>query len=406
MNVLFIFSRHSQDPRDSTLTKDLSEEFVKNGVNVYVMTMSESRDNKHTNMAMESGCNVLRVKTGNYFNCKTKIEKVKTILTLPEKFVNAAKKYLKDVKIDLIVTHTPFVSNKRIIRPLKDFFQCKAHLILWDIFPKNAFDLGIIQNKYIFKVFQNLEIKMYKSFDHIWCMSNGNVDYMRNNFPELSSVGIELLYNSSKIKPLPIISKSQIRQKFGYSDSDIIAIFGGNMGVPQALECIIYLADRAIQNNFVNAKFLFVGKGTQTDYLKDLANDMKLSNVKFIEQLPRDDYENITFMADIGIVSLDKRFTVPNFPSKTTDYFKLSLPILASLDNCAMNDYGDFLLNTVKAGRCSLSGDIDDLFEQYQILYLDAKLREELGYNGRKFYEKELGVDIAYKKIVNCYNEH
>ena len=37
MNVLFIFSRHSQDPRDSTLTKDLSDEFARQGINVYVI---------------------------------------------------------------------------------------------------------------------------------------------------------------------------------------------------------------------------------------------------------------------------------------------------------------------------------------------------------------------------------
>ncbi|RTL01170.1 MAG: glycosyltransferase WbuB [Proteobacteria bacterium] len=405
MNVLFIFSRHATDPRDSTLTKDLSDAFAASGANVYVMTMLEKRNNQPTKMSLENGYNVLRVKTGNYFNCRTRAEKVKTILTLPNCFVSTAKKYLEGVSIDLIITHTPFMSSRKIILPLKKYFNCPAQLILWDIFPQNAWDIGIIKNRMLFNFFKRAEIKMLQSYEQIWCMSDGNVSYLRKHYPQLSNIAINKLYNSAMIKPIPAIDRLTIRKRFGYTVDDIIAIFGGNMGVPQALENILTLASKA-QSKLEHAKFLFVGKGTETPRLISLANAMGLDNVQFIEQLPREDYEYITAVADIGIVSLDARFTVPNFPSKTTDYFKLGLPILASLDACAAADYGNFLTDIAQAGRFALAGDSEELLERYFELYSDAGLRAKLGENGRDFYEQELDSFKAFQQIQNQFMKY
>ncbi len=399
MNVLFIFSRHSSDPHDSTLTKDISDEFARQGANVYVMTMLEKRNGRETTLNIENGYHVLRVSTGNYFNTSTKREKVLTILTLPGKFVSAAKKYLGNIKFDLIVAHTPFMSSSKIITPLRKFFACPAHLILWDIFPQNAWDIGIIRNRLIFNYFKASEVKMLLAYNQIWCMSDGNVKFMREHYPELANIKIDRLYNSAKIVPLPSINREQLRAKFGYSDTDVVAIFGGNMGVPQRLENVLALAKMAQDNN-LSAKILFIGSGTQMHILPELAAELKLENVQFIEQLPRDEYQNIVMASDIALVSLDQRFTVPNFPSKTTDYCKLSLPILASLDDCSASDYGDFLVNTARCGRFAKAGDTQALFNEFLSLYNKVELRRELGANGRKFYEQELGVGNAYRKIA------
>lgn len=241
---------------------------------------------------------------------------------------------------------------------------------------------------------------MLRSYNQIWCMSDGNVRYIKEHYPQLSKVSINRLYNSAKIKPLPIIDRNLVRQKYGYAPEDVIAIFGGNMGLPQRLENILMLAAMAIQS-LPLAKFLFIGEGTETVKLIKLADSLQLGNVRFIQQLPREDYENVTFMADIGLVSLDPRFTVPNFPSKTTDYFKLKLPILASLDSCAAKDYGYFLTDLAKAGKFALADDKITLFTCFKELYDNPALRVSLGENGRRFYEQELDVKKAFNTIID-----
>lgn len=398
MNILFIFSRHSKNEKDSTLTKDLADEFFLKGHNITVVTMEEARNNKKTEIKYESGYKVLRVKTGNYFNPKNKLEKISTILTIPYKLRKGVIKFLGDEKFDLIITHTPFMGNPFLIKRLKKYYNSKAFLILWDLFPQNAKDLGIIKNKLIFNYFKFQEKRMLRNFDKIGCMSEGNKKYLKNNYNFLLKNQIILLKNWARSMEKIIINKSKIREQYGYKDSDVILVFGGNMGKPQKLENILLLVERV--KDIKNIKFLFIGKGTEKDKLETIKKEKNLRNVNFLNYVPREDYEKLTGACDIGIVSLDERFTVPNFPSKTTDYFKLNLPILASLDKCGAKDYGKFLQDEVKGGLYSLAGNTEELYKNLIKLYKDKDLRETLGNNGRKYYEENLGVDKAYETIM------
>lgn len=402
-NILFIFSRHSENPKDSTLTKDISDEFYKQGHNIKVVTMLEKKYKKETQLKIENGYPVLRVKTGNYFDSPGKIEKGRTALTMPRELEKAVKKYFKGEQFDLIYTHTPFVSNAKLINNLKKYYKCKACLHLWDIFPQNAKDINILNNKILLKFFEVQEQKMYDAFDYIGCMSKGNLEYMKIRDKNIKLDKYFILKNWAQIKEKLVYDKKSIREKYGYTENDFIAIFGGNMGKPQKLENILELAKKSLIDKTI--KFLFVGKGTERNLLENKVKNEKISNIKFLDYIPREDYELVTAACDVGLVSLDERFTVPNFPSKTTDYFKLELPILASLDFCAAKDYGKFLQDEVKGGLFALAGDIDGLYNQLLKLKNNSELRKELGKNGRQYYENELGVDKAYENILKQINK-
>lgn len=404
MNILFLYLRHSESKDDSTLTRELSDEFSRNGNDITVVTILEKKFKRETEYKIENGYEVLRIKTGNYFNVGSKIEKGITTLTMIPKLKRGILKYLGDKKYDLIITHTPFLSDASLINPLKKYFKCPAHLILWDIFPQNAKDIGIIKNNIIFNFFKQKEKKMFLAYDQIWCMSKGNIKYLQEKYEYLDKDKIKLLKNWAYLKPKLKINKEEIRKKYGYSEKDFLAIFGGNMGKPQKLENILSLAEKCLELSDV--KFIFVGNGSEKERLKKITKDKNLKNIEFIDQLPREDYEKFTSACDIGLVSLDERFTVPNFPSKTTDYFKLSLPILASLDKCSAVDYGKFLEEEAKGGIFAEAGNVEDLYEKFLTLYNSKDLRKWLGNNGREYYEEHLGVDKAYKVIMNSIKEN
>lgn len=398
MNILFLFLRHSENPTDSTLTKDISDEFYKQGHSVKVATLLEKKYGRETQLKVENGYPVLRVKTGNYFDSPGKIEKGITALTMPKDLEKAIKKYFKNEKFDLIYTHTPFISNAKLINNLKGYYNCKSCLHLWDIFPQNAKDINLLTNKLLLSFFEYQEQKMYDVFDYIGCMSKGNLEYMEIRDKNIKLDKYFILKNWAQIKEKLIFDKKLIREKYKYTENDFICIFGGNMGKPQKLENILELAKKSLIDK--NIKFLFVGKGTERNLLENKVKNENISNVKFLDYIPREDYELVTASCDIGLVSLDERFTVPNFPSKTTDYFKLELPILASLDSCAAKDYGKFLQDEVKGGLFALSGKTDELYSQLLKLKNNSELKIELGRNGRQYYENELGVDKAYETIM------
>ncbi|MGL5964898.1 MAG: glycosyltransferase family 4 protein [Fusobacteriaceae bacterium] len=395
MNILCLLPRYYEEQNSSTLEKELVLELSKEN-QVTVATLSET--NK-TYLKKIDSVEIFKINVGDYYSSKaTKIDKGLTMLKLPYIFNYNMKKYLSGRKYDLIITSTPMLNNPYLMKKLKTMYHSKMMLIIWDIFPQNAVDLKVLKNKVLIKLFSKKYDKAIEIADYISCMSDGNKEYLSNKYKS-SQEKFFILKNWAQIKEIPKFNKKEIREKYGYKEDDFILIFGGNMGKPQKLENILELAKKANGNSKI--KFLLLGKGTERISLENKVKSENISNVKFIDYIPREDYELITASCDVGIVSLDERFTVPNFPSKTTDYFKLKLPILASLDRCACKDYGDFLQNRVKGGLFSEAGDIERLYEQLLKLVENKSLREELGKNGREYYENELGVDKAYETIIN-----
>ena len=362
--------------------------------------MSEKRYGLETQLSKENEVNVLRIKTGNMFGVSF-IEKGITNLTLGSIFKKEINKYFNNIKFDLVIHHTPPITFTPVIDYLKVKYKTKSYLILRDIFPQNAKDLGIIKNRLLFNFFRKKEEVLYKNSDFIGCMSQGNIEYIEKYNSKVDKDKLHILKNWGKIKPILSINKKDIRQKYGFSENDFILVFGGNMGKPQGLEFLLKLAKEYI--NKKDIKFLLIGKGNEKNKLQSIKENEKLDNVIFLDFIPRVEYELLTGACDVGVVSLHSCFTIPNIPSKTVDYCKLSLPILAVVDK--NTDYPEILEKEAKCGLTSIYGDLEKYKENLEKLYNNFELRKELGKNGRLYYENELGVEKAYEIIMKQIKE-
>ena len=158
--------------KDSNLYTDLAQEFANNGHEVYVVTMTEKKLNEKTKFEDELGLKVLRVKSGNLFGVNF-IQKGITTLRIPHLYIKAIKEYFSGIKFDLILYPTPPITLAPVVSFIKKRFDCKSYLILRDIFPQNAKDLGMIHNNFIFRYFRKQEQNLYEMSDYIGCMSQG-----------------------------------------------------------------------------------------------------------------------------------------------------------------------------------------------------------------------------------------
>ena len=115
--------------------------------------------------------------------------------------------------------------------------------------------------------------------------------------------------------------------------------------------------------------------------------------------MPRVDYQKIVNECDIGLIFLDKRFTIPNYPSKVLSYFNLSIPVMAAVDK--NNDFKD-MLEISNAGFWTEAGNIDEYVKKMDKLIESKRLREEMGQNGRKYLEENFKVEKSVD-IINKY---
>ena len=391
MRILFLFLRHPEPHESQNLYADLANEFAKNGHRVTVV--SAAKENQSTVLSMEKDIEVLRVKMQQFFNVHPILKGIATI-RVPYQFKKAIKKHLSKHIFDLVVTPTPPITFVNIIAWLKQKYPLQSYLILRDIFPQNARDLGMMKNPLLFHYFRRKEKKLYHYSDYIGCMSQGNIDYVLQHNPEVNAEKLSLLYNWQKVYPL-LEKNETVKAKYGLAGK-YIAIFGGNIGEPQKIENIVALANEYKDNSDI--VFLILGTGVRKKHLEQLVTRLKLNNIIIKDLLPRNDYQELVFNADVGLISLSEKFTIPNIPSKTLSYFNARVPILAAID--AHTDYGK-MLESSGSGLWSVTGDITTYKNNFDRLYKDPVLRKKMGENGYAYLVEHLTVEMAYKNIVH-----
>ena len=101
--------------------------------------------------------------------------------------------------------------------------------------------------------------------------------------------------------------------------------------------------------------FFICGSGTEFPALQAFAETEDLPNVKVLSSLPHDDYEDMVPACDVGLLFLDCRFTIPNFPSRLLSYMQARLPVLCCTD--PNTDVGDVCRGGGFGWKC-LSNDI------------------------------------------------
>jgi hypothetical protein len=113
--------------------------------------------------------------------------------------------------------------------------------------------------------------------------------------------------------------------------------------------------------------------------------------------LPKKEFDELLTVCDVGLIYLDNRFTIPNYPSRILSYMQASLPILMSSD---MNtDLGKQIVDW-KIGLWNYSGDIESFIRNYCYL-LDLENRNKFKVNIPSVLKSEFNVQVTYQKIMN-----
>ena len=349
MNILFLSISSLPPMTEHGISVDLIRQMQQHGHDVYVVCSNERRNGQPTTLTEECGCHVLRVRIGNNKNTNI-IEKGITNLRMPHQYIAAIKKYFADVKFDAVLYPTPPVTQVATVEFIKKRDGAKAYLILRDIFPQNAVDIGMMTKKgpkgIIYRMFRRKEEKLYRVSDVIGCLSEANIDFVLRHNPSVPREKLHVHANCVDVFPYErdLVKKAAIYEKYGIPVDATTFIYGGNLGRPQdipfVIECLKANADK--RDRF----FVVCGTGTEYPKLKKYVEECHPANVLLINGLPKAEYEDFVKAFDVGLVFLDHRFTIPNFPSRMLSYMQSRMPVLACTDpntdiNVAIRE-GDF----------------------------------------------------------------
>lgn len=336
MNILFMTLSRIETIQKPSIYCDLLRNFHAQGHSIYVISPYERRTGLPTTYREEDGVHTLNVATGNMTKVKSLVEKGLATLSIEPLFIRAIKKYFKGVRFDLVMYATPPITFCRVIKYVKKRDGAKTYLLLKDIFPQNAVDIGMMTKRGIkgplYRYFRVKEKKLYAISDRIGCMSQANVDYVLKHNPEVDPGKVEVCPNSIEVqdKSVSAHARAELREKYGIPQDKKVFVYGGNLGRPQGIPFVMECLKK--QKNNPDVFFLMVGGGTEYKKLEAFMQTEQPANAMLLERLPKEDYDRLVAACDVGLIFLDHRFTIPNFPSRLLGYLQAKLPVLACTD--------------------------------------------------------------------------
>ena len=397
MRLMFLTLLDFDTFSERNIYTDLLREFIKKGHDVYCISPVERQKKVKTHF--EENGHLLKLRIGN--TQKTNfVEKGISTLLIEPMFKSALKKYFSDIKFDFVLYSTPPITLKSSVEFIKKRDGAKSYLMLKDIFPQNAVDLGMISKNglkgFLYKHFRKKEKALYAASDRIGCMSRANADYILRHNPEVSSGKIEICPNCIEVQNTYLTRQTrlEIRDKYGIPRNKKVFVYGGNLGRPQNVPFIVScLKTCAVLDDVY---FVIAGNGTDRYILENYICNDTPQYVKLLGNLSKEEYEHMVKCCDVGLIFLDHRFTIPNFPSRLLSYMQAELPVLACTD--LSTDVGK-IITEAGFGKWCESNNVESFVDM--VKYFCRNDTDNMGKLGYEFLEKNYNVETIYEKIFN-----
>ena len=296
-------------------------------------------------------------------------------------------------KWDGIVWYSPTIFLGLLVYMLKKNSNCKSYLIIRDIFPEWAVDMGLMGRGLPYFFFKGIANFQYSVADVIGIQTPGNRVYFENweNNPRKN---LEVLNNWLTETPTQQCSIT-------VSDTQLagrkIFVYAGNMGIAQGMDILLELADQLQSRQDIG--FLFVGRGSEVQKLRKETQKRKLENILFFDEIDPDEISSLYDQCHVGLISLDSRHKSHNIPGKFLSYMQSGLPVLASV-----NDGNDLvaLIESEKIGQVSTNYSASNLKKNAEKLIEDMDRDPHYKVRCNNIYKRLYSPDAAVQQIISA----
>jgi len=372
----------------------LVEELASKGNIIEVIT-PDSSAKKDFILEEKKNIKIMRFKNGKMTDTNL-VKRTLNEFVMPFRIIyTMIRKSVKIQRSDGIICWSPSIFFTPLIIYLKLINNCKSYLILRDIFPKWAKDLNIIKNELVYQIFNLFFLLQCYFSDFIGVQSEGNKKFIPNKIFFRNSK-IEVLNNW--YKPSPYSKKSDIKLSKTVLKNKKVFVHAGNIGLAQGFEILLYLAEEV--KKYKDIGFLFIGRGSKFESMKNKAKQKGIRNVVFHEEIDNSQIMDLYTQCSCGIVILDKRHKTHNIPGKFLSYLYAGLPIFALVN--PKNDLIS-LINNNNLGFASSNFDINYLKKKLINISEEINLEDNSKEGNKKFAEELFSVKKAAYQILRKF---
>lgn len=399
MRILMLCTKYPLGPNDRFMTNELAGALVAAGHHVQVVATDWDMPFGAPTAAVrsEDGVDALVISPRGVVGLGRFVERVSK-WTLSSLFaLREMRKALSQQSFDLLVCFTPCVTVAAQLFWAMSRWQMRSILYVHDFFPFHHRSIGLVPKGPVFEVARWLEERLIRKFKAIGCIWPDNIVYLRKHYrirPEQHVVWTPLW---GEIAPPPPRPKDAIRMEHGLPLDRKILVFGGQITEGRGIEEILTMAKMA-QSARPELAILLIGEGRLVELVEAYIAS-GADNVIYRRRIPRAEYLSLIAACEIGLVCTVAGVDSSSFPSKTIDYLRAGLPIVAAVERDS--DYREFLRHW-NIGVSIPAGDATALFEAVTRVIDEGEITAKIALNARVCLEEIFDVKSAVKRLLDA----
>jgi glycosyltransferase involved in cell wall biosynthesis len=258
-----------------------------------------------------------------------------------------------------------------------------------DVWPDVPIGMGILRNPLLIKWMHSRTNRIYKAANAIVALSDGmKAQILAQGVP---SYKVTVSYNGTNLAAFPYVRRT--------SKPTVEVIYPGTVGIANGVDAVIRLAAAVENLGRKDIRFTILGGGNDLARVKELARTAGLTNLRFLDSVPKEEVAPILAMADIGLVTFAPYPVLEaNSANKFYDFLASGLPVLTN--------YEGWQARYLRDHACGLATQMRDdaaLLQNLLRLADDPQLRMEMGKNGRALAERVFDRNVIANELLEMF---
>lgn len=298
---------------------------------------------------------------------------------------------LRNYRVVIVYSNPPVLPIVPIIASA--LFKTKFIFVAYDIYPEVAYASNSLKRGgMIDKAMRAINRRLYKRASKIVTLTEEMRQFVLEHRPEADASRVCVIPNWAHEGTVPATKEAY--RHFGYNEGDFIVSYFGNMGVCQDTETLLEAMQMLKDDEEI--QFLIAGHGSKLPALKEATEGFE--NVKIMDFLLDEEFEQALAISSCGIVSLEKGLTGTCAPSKYYSYLQSGCPVIVIADEDSYLSKG---VEQEQIGFAVRNSDVTKLADAIRELAENVRLRSELSTTAKKLYENKY-AKLNSTRLYTC----
>jgi colanic acid biosynthesis glycosyl transferase WcaI len=247
-----------------------------------------------------------------------------------------------------------------------------------DLWPESLVAVGMgRENSFMHRSLSKIAGFLYRNCDRIVVVTPAFKDYLIEHW-EVPAEKVFIIENGVEQSLFSPYGENDLRKELGVEDKFVVC-YVGTMGMAHGLETLVEAAAR-LRDTAPQVLFLLIGEGADKERISAMAQSRGLTNLRFIDQQPREKIPAYICASDACLVLLKKTDLFKTvIPTKMLEFMSCARPVILGVDGQARK-----IMEEAQAGIFVEPENAADLMQAVTRLLADSELRETLGRNGRR----------------------